>query len=63
MASGPKGLRHALLGARKNVTAGARGATSEHQLSSELVIHSNERMVVTELTPTSERRDFEMMFS
>lgn len=38
-----KGLSHALLSARQNITTGPHGATNKHWLSSELRKHNTKR--------------------
>ena len=45
VASAPECLLHAMLGARQDIAAGAHGATNNHGLSNELVVHGDKGVV------------------
>ena len=53
MAGGAKGLLHAAVGAGEHVAAGAHGATNQHRLPRQLVVHRDQRVVRRESTSRS----------
>ena len=53
MAGGAKGLLHALLGASKDIAAGAHRAPDQHRLPSELVVNRDEWVVGRESSSAS----------